>query len=615
MSVRNLVVATLLLLALLPASAHAVELEVKLAPATSKSAVRAAVGGGALTPLVTGVDFEALEAKARRRTGRPLPDMAAWHRLTLPPGADADAAIRALLTSGRATEAAVAPEPAPPPQVPATDDFTSLQGYLRPAPAGIDSAFAQRDPRTRGKGVRIVDLEYYWTAEHEDLQLDPIATDLGKTTYVQYPNFADEHGTAVFGELVAKDNGFGVTGGVPDATMHGISPVNAAGSYVPAAALTYAGQFLSPGDVVLIEQQTPGPAGGTKYVPLEWNQASFDAIKALSALGIVVMETGGNGGEDLDSAPMLGRFDRSVRDSGAIIGGAGNSTSRAALSFSSHGTRVDLQGWGDSVTTTGSTGNLFGPSLTRRYTNAFNGTSSAGPIVVNAIVAVQSYLKATGQAPYTSAQLRELLRRTGTPQAGTRRIGPLPNVAAALKAIEVDAPTVTLTIADQTVSVAAEDGWGTAVRSLEYRVGEGAWTPYTSPVAVPQGGAVQARATDANGNVGAASLTVPGPPPPPRAEPPALTLVLGPTASFGTFTPGVDRVYTATTSLAATPGAQLTVSGPGFLAGEAGRLARPVQVAVGDAAVTFTQAIGAREVLRTGTYSATATFSLSTAAP
>ena len=187
--------------------------------------------------------------------------------------------------------------------------------------------------------MTIADLEYYWTANHEDLQLDPIATDLGKTTFPQYPNFADEHGTAVFGEMVAKDNGYGVTGGVPDATMRGISPQRArpTGSpqYNTAAALTYVAQFLSPGDVVLIEQQTVGPGGGTKYVPIEWTQANFDAIKVLSDLAIIVMETGGNGGEDLDSAPMLGRFDRTVRDSGAIIGGAGSATTHAALNFSS----------------------------------------------------------------------------------------------------------------------------------------------------------------------------------------------------------------------------------------------------------------------------------------
>ncbi len=579
-----------------------VVLQVKLASGVRRIA-------GALEPLVREADVAALQRKAR---GRALPDLGAWHRLTLPAGSNADATIATLLASGQVTHASVAPDPAPPPQV-ASADYTPLQRYLRPAPQGIDADFSRADPRLRGKGVRIVDLEYYWTADHEDLQLDPVATDLGGAAFPQYRAFADEHGTAVFGVMVAKDNGSGVTGGVPDATMHGISPTQGPGAtYAPAAALTYVARFLSPGDILLIENQTPGPGGGVKYVPLEWDQPVFDAITALTALGVVVMETGGNGGEDLDSAPMAGKFDRSVRDSGAIIGGAGSSTTREALWYSSHGARIDLQGWGENIATTGGNGDLFGSAaelVKRRYTRSFSGTSGAGPIVVNALVAVQSYLKATGQAPYTSAQLRDLLRRTGTPQTGAKLIGPLPNVKAALLGIEVDAPELTLTLDGATATLTAQDGWGTGVKTLEYRVDGGAWTPYAAPFEVAEGSTVDARATDFNGNSSLESATRPAP----RAQ--VLTLTLGPAPSFGTFTPGVDRVYTATTSVAYTPGAVLTVSGPGRLSNGSSQLAQPAQVAFAAASVTLTQAIGASEVLRTGTYSAPLTFTVTTATP
>ena len=648
-----------------------VSLDVKLAPRTKRLAT-----SGTLEPLVTGVDLDALAAKARARTGRTIPDMGAWHRLTLPPDTDADAVIAQLLASGDVTDAYVAPDAAPPPQqTDPTPDFTAMQGYLRPAPQGIDADVSLKDARTRGAGVRIADLEYYWTANHEDLQLDPIATDLGKTTYVQYPNFADEHGTAVFGEMVAKENGYGVTGGVPDATMHGISPQRRTASgglqYSVAGALTYVAQFLSPGDVVLIEQQTPGPAGGTRYVPVEWNQANFDAIKALSNLGVVVMETGGNGGEDLDSPTMLGRFDRNVRDSGAIIGGAGSSTTRAALNFSSHGTRVDLQGWGQNITTTGSGGNLFGGTapnmLTRRYTRSFSGTSGAGPIVVNAIVAVQSYLKATGRPPYTSAQLRELLRNTGTAQTGTRLIGPLPNVAAALKEIEVDGPVVTAMLSpadvngwyhNPTVTLSADDGWGVGVKenTIEYRLDGGGWTPYTGPfqVLTPNAHTLEMRALDLKDNTAVQATTfnvfdleAPVGGEAGAAVPATLSLTLGSGANFGAFAPGADRTYTASTTanVISTAGdATLTVSdpspvAPGRLVNGAFALAEPLQAAANagafanvtgagigvhtysgpisnDAvALGFRQHIGANEPLRTGSYSKTLTFTLSTTNP
>jgi hypothetical protein len=111
--------------------------------------------------------------------------------------------------------------------------------------------------------------------------------------------------------------------------------------------------------------------------------------------------------------------------------------------------------------------------------------------------------------------------------------------------------------------------------------------------------------------------------------PATLSLTLGPAASFGAFTPGVARDYTASTTanVISTAGdAALTVSDPGHLANGSLRLAQPLQVEitpaswtgpVSNAAVSilFRQSIGANEPLRTGTYSRTLTFTLSTTSP
>ncbi len=177
-----------------------VTLEVKLArPASAVAAL------GDLVPLVPrSIDTARLAAKAKSRSGHATPDMGTWYRLTLPASTDVDATIAALRARADVLYAYPAPEAAPPPQFPATPSFLSNQGYLRPAPAGTGADVSLTDPRARGAGIRIADLEYYWTANHEDLQLDPAAADLGKTTFPQYPNFADEHGTAVFGEMVAQ---------------------------------------------------------------------------------------------------------------------------------------------------------------------------------------------------------------------------------------------------------------------------------------------------------------------------------------------------------------------------------------------------------------------------
>ncbi|HZM83233.1 MAG TPA: S8 family serine peptidase [Candidatus Limnocylindrales bacterium] len=370
------------------------------------------------------------------------PDMASWYHLTLPAKANVDKVLADLTASPEVAYAYPAPEAAPPP---ATPDFTSMQGYFRPAAQGIDADFSRRDSRARGTGMRVVDLEYNWNPFHEDIGLT-WASDLGGTQFPRYTGFNDEHGTAVFGEVVARDNGFGVTGGVPNAAMFGISPIqrlsSGGTSYRPAASLTFLSTILTRGDTVLIEQQTVGPNGGTRYVPLEWIQSVFDAFRVLTNLGVVVVETGANGGENLDAAIFQGRFNRSVRDSGAIIVGAGTSTTpHSRLSFSSYGSRVDVQGWGQNITTTGSNGNLQGgtdpANINIRYTRSFGGTSGAGPIVTSAVVAIQSYLRATGRSPMTASQMSSLLKSTGTPQGGdtSQRIGPLPNLRAALTAV------------------------------------------------------------------------------------------------------------------------------------------------------------------------------------
>jgi hypothetical protein len=111
--------------------------------------------------------------------------------------------------------------------------------------------------------------------------------------------------------------------------------------------------------------------------------------------------------------------------------------------------------------------------------------------------------------------------------------------------------------------------------------------------------------------------------------PATLSLTLGPPATFGAFMPGVTREYTASTTatVISTAGeATLTASDPGHLTNGAFALEQPLRVAIapavwngpvsnGTAAIAFTQAIGATEALRTGTYSKTLVFTLSTTDP
>ena len=111
--------------------------------------------------------------------------------------------------------------------------------------------------------------------------------------------------------------------------------------------------------------------------------------------------------------------------------------------------------------------------------------------------------------------------------------------------------------------------------------------------------------------------------------PATLSLTLGAPATFGAFIPGVAKDYTASTTanVISTAGdAMLTSSDPGHLMNGTFALPSPLEVTFSKStwtgptsnesvAIGFKQHIGANDPLRTGTYSKTLTFTLSTTNP
>ena len=190
--------------------------------------------------------LDALRLAAEQNLGRRIADMNLDYFLHLPADADATAVIDAF----NALDIVELAQPVPmPPPLPVPGDFQSSQGYLNAPPAGVDAYFCWSDLLTRGAGVRLVDIEYAFNANHLDL---PPVTILGPTP--QSPFGDNNHGTAVLGEIASIDNGWGTTGIAPDAALH------FAGAYThntwnPAGAILAAIPFLDPGDVILIEQQ------------------------------------------------------------------------------------------------------------------------------------------------------------------------------------------------------------------------------------------------------------------------------------------------------------------------------------------------------------------------
>jgi len=383
--------------------------------------------------------------------------------------------LAARLREHPAVEAAfVKPAPEPPVrfaaspapvQPPSTLASRRTQRYLAPAPAGIGARFAWTRPGGRGEGVNVVDVEGEWNFTHEDLVVNQGGMIGGSgANDLAWRN----HGTAVVGEIGADVNSIGCTGIAPAAHVRGVSVFGITGG--TAGAIRQAADALSPGDILLAEVHFPGPRfdyderpDQKGYIAAEWWPDTLAAIVyATEVRGVIVVEAAGNGAEDLDDAlydtapegfpsAWLNPFRSANPQSGAILVGAGApppgthgttawGPDRSRLEFSNYGARLDVQGWGSEVTTTGY-GDLSGATENEWYTHTFSGTSSAAPIVVGALACIQGALRAAGRALLTPASALALLRANGSPQqAGlhgpsTQRIGNRPDLRAAFQSL------------------------------------------------------------------------------------------------------------------------------------------------------------------------------------
>ncbi|KAE8358861.1 peptidase S8/S53 domain-containing protein [Aspergillus caelatus] len=278
-----------------------------------------------------------------------------------------------------------------------TPDFTSRQVYRNAE--DIDAQYAQQVSGGTGEGLTVIDC------------LNSSNTD---------------HGTAVSGVISGDVNTFGITGIAPDAMFSGSS----FNGQPYSAAIYAAANRLKPGYVILLEIHAPGPNAPR---PLQGQKDS--------------LPLNGNGGENLDSpiynTPLNGfpswwrnPFNLRNPSSGAILVGAecpppeihgcNHGPDRSRLGFSNWGSRVDCQGWGLEVTSTGYEDLKGGISPDLWYTDEFNGTSSASPIVTGAVLSVQGARKKQGRRFLTATELQDLLRRTGSKQQPSVQVGKSP---------------------------------------------------------------------------------------------------------------------------------------------------------------------------------------------
>jgi len=410
-------------------------------------------------------EIDHLVATAETRLNRDLADLNNYFVLTVPDGVRAEDWIDRLNSLPEVEIARAMPLAAP---LPLPGDYQSQQGYLNDAPAGIgaSSAWAQNGGNGDGCfGSKICDFEYSWNLNHHDIAAS--YNEMIPSGYTASDPFNDDsHGTAVLGEMISFNNGWGTIGASHGAAAWA-APTFLNGSWQIGTALLHVLSLVQwqPGAVFLIEQQMAGPnypGGPTQdgMIPVEWWQSWYDIIVTCVGNGVTVVECAGNGKENLD-APIYSTGNGGhwpflpQNNSGAIIVGAGaapaafggSDVDRSRLVFSNYGSRLDLQGWGERVMTTGYGTYYSADGKDYWYTNTFAGTSSAAPMVAAAAAILQSIYKKQGNCQplgYGTAldpdSVRSILRRTGSPQQSgtypaTQNIGPRPNLVAAIAAL------------------------------------------------------------------------------------------------------------------------------------------------------------------------------------
>lgn len=289
-------------------------------------------------------------------------------------------------------------------------NFIPLQYYLWPARhcfngfklGGVDGAAGLAYEGGRGENVTIITNEPdAWYTGHTNLPRERAVVE--GTVVVGNDN------TASVGVMAGLELGYGIIG------IASRAKVGYAARGLQHLYNLY--HRLKAGDVIQIGMQHQG--GNMSYynqecfVPVEYEPAWFDLISALTSKGVHVVQAAGNGAVNLDHPMFNGKFNRSVKDSGAIIVGALDPRTGLRAAYSNFGSRLDSSSWGDYVVTTSYGYATLLNQTNAWYINNYSGNSPANPIVAG-VVACLSSIAIANKKTMSTFQLRELLTSSGT---------------------------------------------------------------------------------------------------------------------------------------------------------------------------------------------------------
>lgn len=319
---------------------------------------------------------------------------------------------------------------------PITASYVSNQGYIQANP-GVNMQYAW-DLGFNGQGIRMRDVEYGFNKNHEEMNSTNTSIASGMTVSSSATLDYTEHGTAVFGILYADNGTYGVTGLANGASELILYPEWQQTGYNRANAVSQSINNSTLGDIIVFEMQTDGATSAQNdYVPAEFSQIIWDLTKAATDSGIIIVAAAGNGNQNLDGSPYLPYMNRG--NSGAILVGAGTSNlNHNKISYSTYGSRIDVQAWGENVQSTGKLSSLsyfqIANDINQSYV-LFSGTSAATPIVAACAAVLQSYYYSLYSSYMDPSAMRNVLISTGIQQGTGGHIGPIPNMQTAMQFI------------------------------------------------------------------------------------------------------------------------------------------------------------------------------------
>ncbi|HTJ79517.1 MAG TPA: S8 family serine peptidase [Rariglobus sp.] len=282
-----------------------------------------------------------------------------------------------------------------------TDTLFSQQWHLKNTgqqngTAGVDINVTPVWPTLDGTGVSIGIVDNGLQITHPDL-----ATNVASTGNHNWndgnpsdpsPNVTtDYHGTSVAGLAAARDNGIGVVGVAPEATLYGLRLIA-----LPETDQDDADAMAWKNDVIQIKNNSWGPPDGYPWIlgdagPL-WQSAVKDGTATgRGGLGTIYVFASGNGKADGDQGTKDGYAGNvNVVPVGAIT------NKGVSAYFSEGGPHLVACAPGDSSTSGLVTTDLVGTNgyndghtsselSDANYTEDFNGTSAAAPIVSGVI--------------------------------------------------------------------------------------------------------------------------------------------------------------------------------------------------------------------------------------